>query len=211
MLHASDQIRFNQCCNDAIFGYANAMTVASTVMAGQVMGFWSEALQPLAGANEPARLAKTAKQRREIAARERQRSSHQRRRARERERARNRETSSLDFTEAFGRLLFMPWLSAVEAVSQTFNQGGPGYRSGSVSGLVPGFSGWPGATFANPTAMMGAWFDMDFSRVPGSWPMAFCMMAAGVPKAVAWPMAEANLAAMDAFNVAGVAMRRARF
>jgi hypothetical protein len=37
---------------------------------------------------------------------------------------------------------------------------------------------------------------------PASWPMAYAMMSAGVPRAVALPTAEANIAAMDAAQLA---------
>ena len=37
---------------------------------------------------------------------------------------------------------------------------------------------------------------------PASWPMAYAMMTAGVPRAVAMPTAEANVAALDAADAA---------
>jgi hypothetical protein len=37
---------------------------------------------------------------------------------------------------------------------------------------------------------------------PMAWPMAYSMMAVGVPRSVAWPTAEANAAALDAAETA---------
>jgi hypothetical protein len=41
-----------------------------------------------------------------------------------------------------------------------------------------------------------------------AWPMAFMLMASGVPHSVAWPAAEANAAAMDAADAAAVTVRQ---
>ena len=43
---------------------------------------------------------------------------------------------------------------------------------------------------------------------PAAWPMAFMMMASGVPRSVAWPTAEANVAVMDAADAAAVSVRQ---
>jgi hypothetical protein len=43
---------------------------------------------------------------------------------------------------------------------------------------------------------------------PSSWPMAYAMMSAGVPRAVAMPTAEANVAAMDAAQLAQQSISR---
>lgn len=52
-------------------------------------------------------------------------------------------------------------------------------------------------------APMAAWWGLaPFQSNPASWPMASAMMMAGVPRAVALPAAEANVAAMDAANAA---------
>jgi hypothetical protein len=64
--------------------------------------------------------------------------------------------------------------------------------------------------FASANAAFAAWFNM-FPLAPPSpaWPMAFMMMASGVPRSVAMPTAEANLAAMDAADAAAVSVRQA--
>lgn len=60
---------------------------------------------------------------------------------------------------------------------------------------------------ANPFA---AWLGMfPYAAAPAAWPMAFMFMASGVPRSVAWPAAEANVAAMEAVDVATVSVRQA--
>jgi hypothetical protein len=59
-------------------------------------------------------------------------------------------------------------------------------------------------------APMRAWWSLfPFESAPASWPMAHAMMTAGVPRSVAVPAAEANLAAMDAAQVATASVDRA--
>ncbi len=58
-------------------------------------------------------------------------------------------------------------------------------------------------------APMRAWWGMfPLEGNPASWPMAYAMMTAGVPRAVALPAAEANVAAMDAAEVASASIDR---
>ena len=65
----------------------------------------------------------------------------------------------------------------------------------------------PSPYSANPFA---AWFGMfPFAANPAAWPMACMFMASGVPRSVAWPAAEANVAAMEAVDVATVSVRQA--
>lgn len=55
-----------------------------------------------------------------------------------------------------------------------------------------------------------AWWGMfPLQGTPASWPMAYAMMSAGVPRAVAMPTAEANIAAMDAAQLAKQSIDRA--
>jgi hypothetical protein len=60
------------------------------------------------------------------------------------------------------------------------------------------------AAFMNP--MLAFWNMMPMSATPAAWPMAYGMIASGVPRSVAWPAAEANTAAMDAMSTAATAM-----
>jgi hypothetical protein len=64
--------------------------------------------------------------------------------------------------------------------------------------------------FAGANAAFSAWLDM-FSYAaapPAAWPMAFMLIASGVPRSVAWPTAEANVAVMDAADAAAVSVQR---
>lgn len=54
-----------------------------------------------------------------------------------------------------------------------------------------------------------AWFAMfPFAAPSPAWPMAFMMIASGVPRDVAWPTAEANMAAMEAADVAAASVQK---
>ena len=58
-------------------------------------------------------------------------------------------------------------------------------------------------------APMRAWLGLfPLEGNPASWPMAYAMMTAGVPRAVALPAAEANVAAMDAAEAASASIDR---
>lgn len=57
---------------------------------------------------------------------------------------------------------------------------------------------------------VAAWWGMfPLNGNPASWPMAYSLMTAGVPRAVAWPTAEANVAAMEAAEAATDALNSA--
>ncbi|HEX2840821.1 hypothetical protein [Hyphomicrobium sp.] len=59
-------------------------------------------------------------------------------------------------------------------------------------------------------APVRAWWGLfPLEGNPASWPMAYSMMTAGVPRAVALPAAEANMAAMDAAEAASTSINRA--
>jgi len=59
-----------------------------------------------------------------------------------------------------------------------------------------------------------AWFGMfpitasPAAWSPAVWPMAFMLISAGVPRSVAWPTAEANVAVMDAADAAAVSVKQ---
>jgi hypothetical protein len=79
---------------------------------------------------------------------------------------------------------------------------------------------WPGSPWAEHGAN-GAAAQLAFSPVaawwamfplngnPASWPMAYGLMSAGVPREIAWPTAEANAAAIDAAEAASDALESA--
>ncbi len=54
---------------------------------------------------------------------------------------------------------------------------------------------WPVAQAPSPFAW---WAWMPQSAVPDTWPWAYGMISSGVPGSVAWPMAEASVALLDA-------------
>jgi hypothetical protein len=67
---------------------------------------------------------------------------------------------------------------------------------------------WP---LAGANAAFSAWLGMcpaAAAAPPAAWPMAFRMMASGVPRTVAWPAAEANVAVMDAAEVASASVQK---
>jgi hypothetical protein len=54
------------------------------------------------------------------------------------------------------------------------------------------------AWFTGPPSPFAWWAWAPQSAVPATWPWAYGMISSGVPGSVAWPMAEANVALMDA-------------
>lgn len=75
------------------------------------------------------------------------------------------------------------------------------------TGFPWGFASWtPAAPFATTAASrspIDLWFDMlPINGSPAAWPMACAMLSAGLPKAVAWPTAEANVAMLGAAKAA---------
>lgn len=76
---------------------------------------------------------------------------------------------------------------------------------------IPDFVRLSNAWAASPMfAPVRAWWGMfPLEGSPASWPMAYAMMTAGVPRAVALPTAEANVAALDAADAASQSIDRA--
>jgi hypothetical protein len=78
------------------------------------------------------------------------------------------------------------------------------------------FAAFPFAPFATTPGVnpfqgpLQAWFSgFPFAAATPAWPMAFMLIAYGIPSAVAWPTAEANVAAIDAADAAAVTVRQA--
>jgi hypothetical protein len=66
-----------------------------------------------------------------------------------------------------------------------------------------------GYPFAASYAPFSAWLGMfPLAAPPAAWPMAFMLIASGVPRSVAWPAAEANVAVMDAADAATVSAQQ---
>jgi len=72
-----------------------------------------------------------------------------------------------------------------------------------AAGAMSAMSGAPVKSIADAANPMTAWLSMfPFAKQSAAWPMAVVMMSSGVPHAVAWPAAEANVAALDAAEAA---------
>ncbi|SDP58726.1 hypothetical protein SAMN04488061_3422 [Filomicrobium insigne] len=86
----------------------------------------------------------------------------------------------------------MPWMGASQMSAMP----------GSANDSLLGFPTWMWGPFA-------PWVAMSDPRTAMAWPMACGMMAIGVPQTVAWPTAQANVAAMDALNTAAKSVESA--
>jgi hypothetical protein len=181
MLDPDLQQRFARRCADAALGYSAASTAAYAAMAGQVLNFWSDVLQPPAPPrpqpasqlwNWPVPMAPTPP------------------------------AASPPLFNPFAWMLppapapapalmpANPW----EAMSAFAN---------AMSGALSAMSATPVRPLAGPANPMSAWLTMfPFAAPTSAWPMAFMMMSSGVPHAVAWPTAEANAAVLDAADAA---------
>lgn len=79
-----------------------------------------------------------------------------------------------------------------------------------ASPLAPMLAAGAGHGVPDPMSMLASWMSLATSpRAPTVWPMAMMFMAAGVPRNVAVPAAEANAAAADATRIATAAVRSA--
>src|SRR5690606_4215509 len=66
-----------------------------------------------------------------------------------------------------------------------------------VTGAMSAMSMTPVKSIADASNPMATWMAMfPFAKQSAAWPMAFVMMSSGVPHAVAWPTAEANVAVL---------------
>ena len=79
-----------------------------------------------------------------------------------------------------------------------------------VTGAMSAMSGAPVKSIVDTANPMTAWMSMlPFAKQSAAWPMAVVMMSSGVPHAVAWPTAEANVAALDAAEAARQSFKQA--
>lgn len=88
----------------------------------------------------------------------------------------------------------MPWMSGPMSAMTAMPSG--------ANDTLMGFPAWMWGPLA-------PWVAMSDPRTAMAWPMACGMMAVGVPKTVAWPTAQANVAAMDALNTAAKSVETA--
>jgi hypothetical protein len=80
------------------------------------------------------------------------------------------------------------------------------------------FAGWSDLMQAShktwfkcPPSPFAWWAWMPQTAVPATWPWAYGMISSGVPGSVAWPMAEANVALLDAAKKTAEAAAPAAF
>lgn len=83
----------------------------------------------------------------------------------------------------------MPWMAPAAAM-------GPGHAAANQGP----FGAW---------GLFEQWLALTNPQTAMAWPMACGMMAAGIPQSVAWPTAQANVAAMDAFSTAAKSVEEA--
>lgn len=169
------QERFATCWSDAMIGYANAASAAYWAMTGQALSMWGEAARGVANANtpkEPERAESWYRPEQPV-------------------RSALLPSASRPQTNPWGFPVFPDFPSANPFASAGF--GGSPFGSQGLGASAFGASGF------GRVSPFDVWFDMMPLRgSPAAWPMAFAMLSAGVPKAVAWPTAEANAAMMGA-------------
>lgn len=114
--------------------------------------------------------------------------------------------------------MFGCWANAVDTMMGTATEPKSWYRHpdqnrGFTPALAWPWTGWTAAALPgsnggafNPMAM---WFKAwPLQGNPAAWPMAFALMGFGVSRSVAYPLAEANTAALDAMATAGSAVEQ---
>jgi len=212
MLDPQLQQRFARSCAEAAFGYSAASAAAYAAFADQVLGFWSSVLGATPTKAEPrselwrwpmpltpADFLPAPK-------------------------------PSPAPTNPFAGLPFNPFAWSLPAVPQpasaapqnplanpmTANpiMAGPmaamAMFAETVTGAMSAMSGAPVKSIADTANPMRAWLSMfPFAKQSAAWPMAVVMISSGVPHAVAWPAAEANIAALDAAEAARQSFKQA--
>ena len=186
MLDPELQQRFARHCAEAAFGYSAAGTAAYAAFAEQVLNFWTAALQPTPPKREPDPWRWPV--------------------------------PLSPPTPAAPPALLNPFAWALpqpapapkapslptnpwEAMAQFANV---------MTGAMSAMSATPVRSAATPANPMAAWLTaFPFATPNAAWPMAFMMMSSGVPHAVAWPTAEANVAVLDAADVARRSIKQA--
>jgi hypothetical protein len=115
--------------------------------------------------------------------------------------------------EFWAKVLTPPGPAAPAAKKETWSWPVPARQAAPPPPLWP--FPWAAPMFQPaPSAYSGltpyeAWFAMfPFAAPSPAWPLAFMLIASGVPRTVAWPTAEANVAAMDAADAAAVSVQK---
>jgi hypothetical protein len=137
--------------SEAAAGYATATVAAYVDFAGQMLGFWAQAMDNMIGAPTPKSWYRHP-------------------------------DDGKRASPAFNPLAMLPWAHGSTQSFPMFQAAGP----------IPMF---------NPVAFwMNAWPPQGN---PAAWPMAFAMMGMGVSRSVAYPLADANTAAIDVIKSVG--------
>jgi len=210
MLDPQLQQRFARSCTEAAFGYSAASAAAYAAFTDQVLGFWSSVLQqppapkPEAGSDfwrwpiplGPAGLLPPPPSPPPAAA-----------------------------NNPFASMFANPFAWALPAVApepaptpapnpMALPMSAPlaamAMFADAVTGAMSAMSMTPVKSIADASNPMAAWMAMfPFAKQSAAWPMAFVMMSSGVPHAVAWPTAEANVAVLDAADAARQSFKQA--
>lgn len=189
------QERFARRCTDAAFGYTAAATAAYAAFADQVFSFWADVFATPEQKSKPKTATSAFGFPVPVPARQ--------------------EPSSNPFMPFFWPMVPQPqstWTSFPLAgfplsafPMPGFPFAAPASQSHHPSAYQNPFQVWLGM-FPMPASMTAS---MPPPMAPSMiWPMAFMMIASGVPRSVAWPTAEANAAALDAADAAAVTVRQ---
>ncbi|MFA5899593.1 MAG: hypothetical protein WC829_10820 [Hyphomicrobium sp.] len=195
MLDPELQQRFMRHCTEAAFGYSNASTAAYAAFSEQVVNFWTAVLQPTPPKREPelwrwpVPLSPPAP-------------------------APQPSALANPFFNPFAWAIPQPPAPKPPAPKPATFPVTPwdamAQFAEAMSGALTKMSATPVKTVATPANPMTAWLTMfPFAAPTQAWPMAFMMMSSGVPHAIAWPTAEANVAVLDAADVARRSIKQA--
>lgn len=179
MLDPDLQQRFARRCAEAALGYSAASTAAYAAFTDQVLNFWSNVLQAPPAKREPdpwrwpVPLA-----------------------------ASQASPSETPFNPFAWALPQPPPKPAAPSLPTNPFEAMEAFAN-AMSGALSAMSSTPVKPITGAANPMSAWLTMfPFTPPSAAWPMAFMMMSSGVPHAVAWPTAEANVAVLDAAEVA---------
>ena len=186
MFDVSLQTRFAKSCADAMFGYSNATLASFSAVMGQTLDFWAEASRSAAGVTPM------------------------------------RTQATFPAFPAYIQPPFNPfnaWLqpASPRPVANTAWPFAAFWNPAIWTAPTPAMSVWntnPWLAAPAPAASIFApfeafWGMSPWRSAPVVWPMAAAMMSFGIPRAVAMPTAEANVAAFEAADAAATAMKNA--
>lgn len=214
MLDPKEQARFNKNCADAAKGYAEAAGEAYADMTRKSIEMWSSSFAALLGAGARKEPEPTSWYRKpldgEIFPPQQAAFPF----------AQEKSEPAWPFSQWLALNPFLannPFVAAMPFMRSSDTGAAPVFGPFAA---IPGFGARPSTTgaagqtmanhmqshlqsMANPFWPMMAWWTFAQSGLsPKAWPMAFGMIASGVPQKVAWPTAAANAAAQEAAQTA---------